>query len=86
MGDMTPEERLARLEAELSALKASIMAQFAALNLRLDEVIISQVKDHGKRIQVLEKRGVWMAGWIAGAGAIGSIVGSGLVLLIKALA
>lgn len=86
MGDMTPEERLARLEAELSALKASIMAQFAALNLRLDEVIISQVKDHGKRIQVLEKRGVWMAGWIAGAGAIGSIVGSGLVLLIKAIA
>ncbi len=86
MGDMTPEERLARLEAELSALKASIMAQFAALNLRLDEVIISQVKDHGKRIQTLEKRGVWMAGWIAGAGGIGSIVGSGLVLLIKALA
>ena len=86
MGDMTPEERLARLEAELSALKASIMAQFAALNLRLDEVIISQVQDHGKRIQALERRGVWMAGWIAGAGAIGSIVGSGLVLLIKAIA
>lgn len=86
MGDMTPEERIARLEAKFESFEASIMAQFAALNLRLDEVIISQVKDHGKRIQALERRGVWMAGWIAGAGAIGSIVGSGLVLLIKAIA
>ena len=86
MGDMTPEERIARLEAKFESFEASIMAQFAALNLRLDEVIISQVKDHGKRIQALEERGVWMAGWIAGAGAIGSIVGSGLVLLIKAIA
>ena len=86
MGDMTPEERLARLEAEMTALKCGMLDQFTALNLRLDEVIISQVKDHGKRIQALEERGVWMAGWIAGAGAIGSIVGSVLVLLIKAIA
>ena len=83
---VSPEERLARLEAEMTALKCSMLDQFTALNLRLDEVIISQVKDHGKRIQALEQRGVWMAGWIAGAGAIGSIVGSGLVLLIKAIA
>ena len=82
MGDMSPEERLARLEAEMTALKCSMLDQFTALNLRLDEVIISQVKDHGKRIQALEERGVWMAGWIAGAWAIGSIVGSGLVLLL----
>ena len=75
MGDMTPEERLARIEAQL-----------AGLNQRLDEVVISQLRDHGMRIQALEKRGVWVAGWIAGAGAIGSIVGSGLVLLIKAIA
>ena len=75
MGDMSPEERLARLEAQL-----------AGLNQRLDEVVISQLRDHGKRIQALENRGVWVAGWIAGAGAIGSIVGSGLVLLIKAIA
>ena len=75
MGDMTPEERLARIEAQL-----------AGLNQRLDEVVISQLRDHGKRIQALENRGVWVAGWIAGSGAIGSIVGSGLVLLIKAIA
>ena len=75
MGDMTPEERLARIEAQL-----------AGLNQRLDEVVISQLRDHGKRIQALENRGVWVAGWIAGAGAIGSIVGSGIVLLIKAIA
>ena len=75
MGDMSPEERLARIEAQL-----------AGLNQRLDEVVISQIRDHGKRIQDLENRGVWVAGWIAGAGAIGSIVGSGFVLLIKAIA
>ena len=75
MGDMTPEERLARIEAQL-----------AGLNQRLDEVVISQLRDHGNRIQALENRGVWVAGWIAGAVAIGSIVGSGLVLLIKAIA
>ena len=75
MGDKTAEERLARIEAQL-----------AGLNQRLDEVVISQLRDHGMRIQALEKRGVWVAGWIAGAGAIGSIVGSGLVLLIKAIA
>ena len=72
---VTPEERLARIEAQL-----------AGLNQRLDEVVISQLRDHGKRMQALENRGVWVAGWIAGAGAIGSIVGSGLVLLIKAIA
>ena len=82
MSDVTPEERFARLETEVSALKQSIMAQFAALNLRLDEVIISQVKDHGKRIQALEKRGTWSAGWIAGAGAV---TGALIVLAANAL-
>lgn len=72
---VTPEERLARIEAQL-----------AGLNQRLDEVVISQLRDHGKRIQALENRGVWVAGWIAGAGAIGSAVGALLAIYVKAAA
>ena len=51
----TAEERLARIEAQL-----------AGLNQRLDEVVISQLKDHGKRLAALERRQVWIGGWIAG--------------------
>lgn len=67
----TAEERLARIEAQL-----------AGLNQRLDEVVISQLKDHGKRIGVLERRAVWMAGWIAGAGFAGSAL---TAIIIKVL-
>ncbi|WP_291449467.1 hypothetical protein [Desulfovibrio sp.] len=66
----TAEERLARIEAQL-----------AGLNQRLDEVVISQLKDHGKRLAALERRQVWIGGWIAGAGA----AGSALTYLIKFL-
>ena len=81
---VSPEERLARLEAEMTALKCSMLDQFTALNLRLDEVIISQVKDHGKRMQALENRGVWVAGWIAGAGIVAGGVATLVTLVVKA--
>ncbi|MCD7984144.1 MAG: hypothetical protein LUG19_07825 [Desulfovibrio sp.] len=66
------EERLARIEAQL-----------AGLNQRLDEVVISQLKDHGKRLAALERRQIWVGGWIAGAGAAGACVGAGLTWLLK---
>lgn len=70
----TAEERLARIEAQL-----------AGLNQRLDEVVISQLKDHGKRLAALERRQVWIGGWIAGAGAAGVGIGAGLSYLVKFL-
>lgn len=70
----TAEERLARIEAQL-----------AGLNQRLDEVVITQLKDHGKRLAVLERRQIWMGGWMAGAMAVGMGVGSGLTWLLKFL-
>lgn len=48
----TAEERLARIEAQLTGL-----------NQRLDEVVITQLKDHGKRLAALERRQVWIGGW-----------------------
>ena len=56
------EGRLTRVEAKLDAV-----------NDKLDEAILSQLKDHGKRINALERRGWWMAGWITGAGAVGAL-------------
>lgn len=75
MGDMSPEERLARIEAQL-----------VGLNQRLDEVVISQLRDHGKRIQALENRGVWVAGWIAGAGVVAGGVATLVTLVVKSSA
>lgn len=70
----TAEERLARIEAQL-----------AGLNQRLDEVVISQLKDHGKRLAALERRQIWVGGWIAGAGAVGAVIGAGLSYLVRFL-
>lgn len=70
----TAEERLARIEAQL-----------AGLNQRLDEVVITQLKDHGKRLAALEWRQIWIGGWIAGAGAAGVALGAGLTHVIRFL-
>ena len=53
--------RLARLETKVDAL-----------NERLNELFISQVKDHGKRIRIIENRLAWAAGWAACAGVAGA--------------
>lgn len=66
--DLHTESRLARIEAKLDAL-----------NDRIDEALVTQIRDHGKRIAALERRAMWAAGWTAGAGA----VGAALVALIQ---
>lgn len=45
---------MARMEAELAALKLLIAEQFAALNIRLDESLVSQVRSIGKRVFTVE--------------------------------
>ena len=59
--DLHTESRLARIEAKLDAL-----------NERIDEALVTQIKDHGKRIAALEQRVIWAAGWIAGAACVSS--------------
>lgn len=59
--DLHTESRLARIEAKLDAL-----------NERIDEALVTQIKDHGKRIAALERRAMWAAGWTAGAACAAS--------------
>ena len=62
--ELNHESRLARIEALLEAL-----------NKRMDDAILTQLRDHGKRIAILERRQAWQIGWMAGAGAVGAMVG-----------
>lgn len=59
--DLTTEQRLTRIEAKLDALTD-----------RIDDAIVTQVKDHGKRLTNLERRAMWAAGWTAGAACAAS--------------
>ncbi len=69
---------IGEVKAELSGLKAEV----AGTNQRLDDIVITQLKDHGKRIAALEavenKRAGGLsvlAGVAAAAGGLGAIVG-----------
>lgn len=61
--DIQTEGRLARIEAGV-----------AALSEKFDEAVVTQIRDHGKRIARLEGRWIWLMGWMAGAGTVGGLV------------
>lgn len=61
--DLLVERRLTGIEARLEELKSLIL-----------EGLVTQLKDHGKRIALLERRAVWQAGWMAGAAAASSVI------------
>jgi predicted membrane protein len=44
------------------------------VNKRIDDALISQVRDHGKRISALEAWRVWLIGWAAGAGVVSHFI------------
>ena len=52
------EKRLTRLEAKMDEVKELIASS-----------VVSQIRDHGKRLPALERRQIWIGGWVAGAGA-----------------
>ena len=66
--DVDMASRIARIEAKLDAL-----------NERIDEALVTQIKDHGKRISALERRAVWAAGWVAGAACAASALTAAVV-------
>lgn len=59
--DLEMESRLVRIEEKVDELGR-----------RIDEALLTQLKDHGKRLALLEKRQIWVAGWIAGAACAAS--------------
>lgn len=61
--DLLVEGRLTRIEAKIEELKNLIL-----------EGLVTQLKDHGKRIAVLENRAVWQAGWMTGVAAVSSVI------------
>lgn len=65
-----------RTEREITtaAAIAELRTEVRGLREDIKETLITQLKDHGKRITKLEQRGWWTAGWIAGAGAVGAVV------------
>ena len=58
------------LKAELSGMHSELKG----LRERIDDALISQLRDHGKRIAALEAWRVWLVGWAAGAGLVSSVL------------
>lgn len=59
--EISTEGRLVRLEVKLDAL-----------NDKLDDVVISQMRDHGKRISAIERRWWLLIGYMVGSGVLGA--------------
>ena len=51
-GDVQLVREIGEVKAELSGLKAEV----AGTNQRLDDIVITQLKDHGKRLAALDVR------------------------------
>ena len=70
--DLQTESRLARIEAKLDALGQ-----------RMDDAVLTQVRDHGRRLTLLERRIMWAAGWMAGAAVAASGLTGFIVRAVK---
>ena len=78
--DVQLVREIGEVKAELSGLKAEV----AGTNQRLDDIVITQLKDHGKRLAALDvriaaleaaenKRAVGLS-VLAGAGSLGALI------------
>ena len=63
-------KEISDMKAELSGMHS----EMRGLRERIDDVLISQVRDHGKRIAALENWRVWLVGWAAGAGVVSHFI------------
>lgn len=72
-------EKLAAVREELARMTARI----EALDKRIDDAVVSQVRDHGKRIAALEQKQAWIAGAIALAGGLGASISVILQIFLR---
>ena len=63
-------KEISDMKAELSGMHS----EMRGLRERIDDALISQLRDHGKRLAALESWRVWLVGWAAGAGLISSVL------------
>lgn len=61
--DRDVESRLIRVEDKLDAI-----------NQRIDDALLSQIRDHGKRIAALESWRMWIIGVAAGVSGVVGVV------------
>ena len=61
--DRDVESRLIRVEDKLDAI-----------NQRIDDALLSQIRDHGKRIAALESWRMWIIGMAAGVSGVVGVV------------
>ena len=76
---MDMAEKLAAVREELARMTARI----EALDKRIDDAVVSQVRDHGKRIAALEQKQAWIAGAIALAGGLGASISVILQIFLR---
>lgn len=71
MDDRDIVREIGEVKAGISGLQAEV----SGLRERIDDIVVTQLRDHGKRVAVLERRQAWQIGWMAGAGAVGAALG-----------
>lgn len=71
MDDRDIVREIGEVKAGISGLQAEV----SGLRERIDDIVVTQLRDHGKRIAILERRQAWQLGWMAGAGAVGAALG-----------
>lgn len=72
---------IGEVKAELTGLKAEV----EGTNQRLDDIVITQLKDHGKRIAALEAVENKRAGGLSVLAGVAAVAGSLGALLMKLL-
>ena len=73
---ITQESRFMEMMSDMNARVVRIESGLDSLNQRLDEVVISQLKDHGKRLAVLEEERAIRAGERSMLFFFGTLLGS----------
>lgn len=77
--DVQLVREIGEVKAELSGLKAEV----AGTNQRLDDIVITQLKDHGKRIAALEAAENKRAGGLSVLAGVAAAAGGFGALLMK---